>query len=161
MLVTRLRALLCMMLLSLAPDGLGADVRSARAGSFDTDAGRIALLRQRVRYIFVIYQENRSFDSYFGTFPRAEGLFSHPAQRQAGFAQPIVDLDGTVERIGPFRIGPAQYAADTDDVDHAHSRILAKMNVVAGSPRMDRFALTEERKYSPSGKPTLMAKQFG
>lgn len=28
--------------------------------------------------MFVIYQENRSFDSYCATFPGAEGLFSYP-----------------------------------------------------------------------------------
>ena len=27
------------------------------------------LMRRRLRYVFVLYQENRSFDSYFGTFP--------------------------------------------------------------------------------------------
>ena len=63
--------------------------------------------------------------------------------------------------IHPFRIGPAQYAADTDDVDHSHTGIDAKMDIVDGTPRMDRFALTEERKFSPTGNPTLQAKQFG
>src|SRR5579872_1607210 len=32
----------------------------------------LSLLRQRVKYVFVLYQENRSFDSYFGTFPGVE-----------------------------------------------------------------------------------------
>lgn len=41
----------------------------------------IRLLRQRVKYVFVIYQENRSFDSYCGTFPGAEGLFNDPASQ--------------------------------------------------------------------------------
>jgi phospholipase C len=34
------------------------------------------LIRQRVRYVFVIYQENRSFDHYFGTFPGANGIYT-------------------------------------------------------------------------------------
>lgn len=41
----------------------------------------IRLLRQGVKYVFVIYEENRSFDSYCATFPGAEGLFSYPASQ--------------------------------------------------------------------------------
>ncbi|HEV8073739.1 MAG TPA: alkaline phosphatase family protein, partial [Opitutaceae bacterium] len=37
------------------------------------------LLQSHVKYVFVLYQENRSFDSYFGTFPGADGLFSRPS----------------------------------------------------------------------------------
>ena len=44
------------------------------------------LIRQRVRYVFVIYQENRSFDHYFGTFPGANGIYDQ-ATRPPGFAQ--------------------------------------------------------------------------
>lgn len=44
------------------------------------------LIRQRLRYVFIIYQENRSFDHYFGTFPGANGIYGGPA-RVAGFAQ--------------------------------------------------------------------------
>jgi len=119
------------------------------------------LLRQHVKYVFVIYQENRSFDSYFGTFPGADGLFSRAAKDTPGFSEALLNTDGTIGTIHPFRIGPAQYAADTDDIDHSHSRIVAKMHVVAGTPRMDRFAVVEERKYTPFGKPSLLAKQFG
>lgn len=122
----------------------------------------IALLRSRVKHVFVIYQENRSFDSYFGTYPGAEGIYSHPPAETPGFQQPIVNVDGTTTTIQPFRIGPKEYAADTDDIDHAHSRIVAKMNVVDGTPHMDRFAEVEEQKYvTGSDNPALMAKQMG
>ena len=30
---------------------------------------KLSLIQQKINYVFVIYQENRSFDSYFGTFP--------------------------------------------------------------------------------------------
>ena len=119
------------------------------------------LLRQHVKYVFVIYQENRSFDSYFGTFPGADGLFSRPAKDTPGFDQPLINTGGRVITIHPFRIGPAQYAADTDDIDHSHSRIVAKMDVVNDKARMDRFALVEERKHAPFGRPSLAAQQFG
>jgi phospholipase C len=119
------------------------------------------LLRRHIKYVFVIYQENRSFDSYFGTFPGADGLFSRPAKDTPGFDQPLIDTAGRVITIHPFRIGPAQYAADTDDIDHSHSRIVAKMDVVNDKPRMDRFAVVEERKHTPFGRPSLAAQQFG
>jgi phospholipase C len=119
------------------------------------------LLRQHVKYVFVIYQENRSFDSYFGTFPGADGLFSQPASRTPGFYQELLNCDGSVGLIHPFRIGLRRFAADTDDVDHSHDYIMAKMDVLSGHPNMDHFALAEERKYSPTGDPTLEAKQFG
>ena len=35
-----------------------------------------SLIQQKIKYVFVLYQENRSFDSYFGTFPGANGLYS-------------------------------------------------------------------------------------
>src|ERR1019366_9042296 len=72
----------------------------------------IAAVQQKIKYVFVIYQENRSFDSYFGTFPGANGLFSQAASQTPGFVQKIVNTDGTSATISPFRIGPQQYAAD-------------------------------------------------
>jgi phospholipase C len=111
--------------------------------------------------VFVIYQENRSFDSYFGSFPGANGLFSQAAAQTPGFVQTIVNTDGSSGTISPFRIGPAQYAADTDDIDHSHTLTVAKMDVQNGVALMDKFAATEELKYSPTGNPSLQAKQMG
>jgi phospholipase C len=148
-----LTALVLAMLSSAPPFALRA--RAANGASLTV------LVRQKIKYVFVIYQENRSFDSYFGTFPGAEGYFSHVPALPAGFEQPILDTDGTTLSIHPFRIGPAQSAADTDDVDHSHTGIVTKMDIVDGIPRMDRFALTEERRFSPTGNPSLLAKQFG
>jgi len=130
----------------------------------------LRLLRKKVKYVFVIYQENRSFDSYFGTFPGADGLFGKDARHTPGFEQKIINTDGSVATIHPFRIGPGEkpcgavsacFAADTDDVDHSHPSIVAKMDIQNAVPQMDRFALTEERRYSPAGNPSLPAKQFG
>jgi len=132
-----------------------------------------ALLRRKIKYVFVLYQENRSYDSYFGTFPNAEGIFSHPAKDTPGFYQPLTNTDGTSGTIQPFRIGPKEFASDTDDVDHSHPMIVAKMHIEDGAPRMDRFAISEEGKRVKSGKPaeagkpptggepSLAAKQMG
>ena len=146
-----------------------------RDGHHDRD-DVIRLLQRKVKYVFVIYQENRSFDSYFGTFPGAEGLFTSPASETPGFNQTLVNTDGTMTTIHPFRIGPSEncpdstvngtstttcYAADTDDIDHSHPRIVAKMDITAGAAQMDKFAVTEELKFSPTGNPSIKAKQFG
>jgi phospholipase C len=128
-----------------------------------TEAQEIKLLRRKVKYVFILFQENRSFDSYFGTFPGANGLFSQPPAQTPGFSQPIENVDGSMGMISPFRLGPAQYAADLDDVDHAHINMAEKMDVVNGVAKMDHFALDEEKKYIKPGDklPSLMAKQFG
>jgi phospholipase C len=137
----------------------------------------VELLQRKVKYVFVLYQENRSFDSYFGTFPGAEGLFSRPAAQTPGFYQELIDTNGQQITIHPFRIGPYDqcpnskvngtvtgtcYAADTDDVDHSHPRIVAKMDIQSGVPLMDKFAEIEELKYyTPPANPSLKAKQMG
>jgi phospholipase C len=59
-------------------------------------AQKIALLRQHVKYVFVIFQENESFDHYFGTFPGANGLYqapdgATPANQTASFTQSYLD----------------------------------------------------------------------
>ena len=121
-----------------------------------------ALIRHHIKYVFVLYQENRSFDSYFGTFPGADGLYSQPAAQTPGFTQKIIGVSGKIETIQPFRIGRKQFAADTDDIDHAHPVMFAKMHIVNGNAEMNRFALGEERHYWKSGaKPSLKAKQMG
>lgn len=112
-----------------------------------TPAQLTALVRRRVKYVFVLYQENRSFDSYFGTFPGADGLFSRWPAHPAGFDQPLIDINGKTSVIHPFRIGPKQFAADTDDVDHSHSALVAKMHIANGAPQMDRYAVTEEKRF--------------
>lgn len=122
----------------------------------------LAALRAHVKHVFILFQENRSFDSYFGSFPGARNLFSQPPEATPGYVQEIVDTDGSKGTIRPFRIGPAQHAADTDDVDHSYPREALKMHVVDGIARMDQYVVQEELKYTPSGgNPPLKAKQYG
>ncbi len=137
-----------------------------------TDAQLISLLRHRVKYVFVLFQENRSFDHYFGTFRGANGLFSTGTTPRVPSAntQVLLNTDGTPGSISSFRIGTAQNAADLDDIDHAHPRMAAKMNVTNNIAAMDRFALNEQAKYfagspiNPAAAPaavSLKSKQFG
>ena len=121
-----------------------------------------ALIRHHIKYVFVLYQENRSFDSYFGTYPGADGLYSQPPAQTPGFDQRIIGVSGKAETIQPFTIGPKQFAADTDDIDHSHPIMFKKMHILDGQAEMNRFALEEEKKYWKSGlHPSLRAKQMG
>ena len=96
-----------------------------------TDAQKLLLLRKNIKHVFVLFQENRAFDFYFGTYPGANGLFSKPASQTPGFVQPIVNIDGTVGTISPFLIPTTVtdvnnktvpiYPADTASVDHSHA----------------------------------------
>jgi phospholipase C len=119
------------------------------------------LLRQKIKYVFVIFQENRSFDSYFATFPGARGLFSQPEKDTPGFEQYILNTDGTYSKITPFRIGQDYGAWDLDDVSHAHHPLVEKMDIVKGNSLMDQFALVEEGLHFDAQFPTLAAKQYG
>ena len=116
---------------------------------------KLELLRKRIKYVFVLFQENRSFDFYFGTYPGARGLFSQPASDTPGFVQPIVKTDGTVGTISPFLIPQSVtdvngktvllYPEDTDFVNHGHTAIDAKLHLDASHvAQNDRYAFTEE-----------------
>jgi len=137
---------------------------------------KLKLLRAKVKYIFVLFQENRSFDFYFATYPGADGLYSRPSSEIAGFTQPIVNTDGTVGTISPFRIPFSVvdangktvplYPSDITSVNHSHIAIARKLDLDAnGVARNDRYALTEEGVTLANGKPsripTLERKQFG
>ncbi len=99
----------------------------------------LAMLRSRVRHVFVIYQENHSFDNYFGTFPGAENLASADAQSH-GFRQ-YDPLGKTF--VTPFRIADP----DTESPSQSRGVIYDKMNGGA----MDAFVSTQE---------SLSAKKF-
>lgn len=92
----------------------------------------IANLRKHIKHVFVIYQENRSFDSYFGTFPGADNLAT-PQARAHGFRQ--------WDAIGKTWIKPFPLrAADTSDADHSREALLAKVD----HGKMDDYVGYEE-----------------
>ena len=147
-----------------------------------TQAQKLALLQKNIKYVFVLFQENRSFDFYFGSYPGAHGLYSQPPAQTPGFYQPIVNTDGTVTTIQPFSIpltvattargtaGPAGtnvplYPADTDSVNHSHVAYEEKIDLNGGTTLNDRYAVTEEgvvlTNGVPNHVPTLAQKQMG
>ena len=74
---------------------------------------RIQRLREKVKHVFVIFNENHSFDNEFGTFPGANGLFATPAGRRDSasigqWAQTYTDANGGLVTVRPFRIGPGE-----------------------------------------------------
>ena len=144
-------------------------------------AEKMQLIRRRIKYVFVLFQENRSFDFYFGSYPGADGLYAGPngpyaPGQVAGFTQTIVNTDGTLETVTPFKI-PATvtdakgktvplYPADIASVNHAHVAMARKIALDAsGVAQNTGYALTEEGvtvvNGKPSAVPTLERKQFG
>jgi phospholipase C len=137
---------------------------------------KLRLVRKRIKHVFVLFQENRAFDFYFSSFPGADGLYSQPPDQIAGFVQPIVDIDGTVGTISPFRI-PATildangktvqlYPADVAGINHSHVGIARKLSLDKDLvPHNDQYALSEEGVTLVDGKPSkipsLERKQFG
>ncbi|MGI4828737.1 MAG: phospholipase C [Janthinobacterium lividum] len=151
-----------------------------------TQAEKLALLQKKIKYVFVLFQENRSFDFYFGTFPGAHGLYSQSAAKTPGFVQPLVNTDGTVTTISPFSIPLSiktvastgttvplypvgttlpLYPADTDSVNHSHTAYETKIDLQNGVTLNDGYAITEEgvtlTNGVPNHVPTLKQKQMG
>ena len=161
--------LICALVLALVPPAQPGNARPIgkmavplrAADKPESDPAVWKLLRKRIKHVFVLYQENRSFDSYFGTFPGADGLFSQPVGETPGFYQSLVGTDGKPITIHPFRIGPKEYAADTSDVDHSHDGLVNKMHLVNGKPMMDHYALAEEKRHYKGDLPTEAAVQYG
>jgi phospholipase C len=101
----------------------------------------LANLRSHIHHVFVIYQENRSFDSYFGSFPGADNLATAEA-REHGFRE--WDAIGKTW-VAPFLLK----AADSLDADHSREALIAKTD----GGRMDHFVAYEEQ--NPLATPQL------
>jgi phospholipase C len=124
-----------------------------------TEVDKWRLLRQHIKYVFVIFQENRSFDHYFGTYPGADGLFADGARRTVpGSVQRIRNIDGSDATIAPFLIprtikdGNGRtvplYPEETASVDHSHDGVLHGLHFGTGHgavAAMDGFALAQEK----------------
>jgi phospholipase C len=146
-----------------------------------SQAEKLRLIRSKIKYVFVLFQENRSFDFYFGSYPGADGLYAGPAgpytaDSVTGFRQAIVNTDGTLGMITPFRIPSTivdakgktvpLYPADIASVNHSHMAIARQIALDSnGVAQNTEYALTEEgvtlTNGKPSKAPTLERKQFG
>jgi phospholipase C len=145
-------------LVAIAPrssDDVARYTRRVEDSPYLSHDQKLDLLRRKIKYVFVLFQENRSFDFYFGTYPGARGLFSQPKSETAGFVQPIVLTTGLVGSISPFKFPQSVtdtsgqtvelYPEDTDSVNHSHTGIDAKLDLNSENvAQNDRYAVTEE-----------------
>ncbi len=107
----------------------------------------VKLQRERIKYVFVIFNENHSFDNEYGTFPGVNGLYSNglkprSAEKTPAFTQTYTASNGLSVSVQPFRIGPGQNASAVDSVDHSHTGLATKIDVdpSTGVAKMDQFA---------------------
>ena len=132
-------------------------------------AEKWALLHQHIRYVFVLFQENRSFDHYFGTYPGANGLFAtysgasaqDPTQQSArdgaSFHQALWRRDGTIGAITPFLIPRTLtnadgktvqlYPEDIQSVAHSRASMASDMHfdrATRTTAKNDAYAITNE-----------------
>ncbi|HLY85769.1 MAG TPA: alkaline phosphatase family protein [Gaiellaceae bacterium] len=109
---------------ALAACGGGASVRSAAPRTGDIHA---------IKHVIVIMEENRSFDSFFGTYPHADGIprkHGRPIvcvpNGIGGCVKPFLDLNGA------------------DDAGGAHGPVAGQQDVDGG--RMDGFIRVTDAK---------------
>jgi phospholipase C len=131
-----------------------------------TNDQMIQLIQNKVKYVFVIFNENESFDHEFGTFPGVDGLYADPAgarlaSNTPGFTQTYTDVNGNAVTVQPFRIGPQQNATFMDSVDHSHTGLAKKLDVVYGQARMDHFSLDEYSRFASSSAASAAAQAQG
>src|SRR4051812_12040559 len=105
---------------------VGAAVLAATLTTGGSHAARPPVGIHKIKHVIVIMQENRSFDSYFGTYPGADGL---PRNADGSFAVCVPDPNGPCQK--PYH--------DPNDINGGsnHSRRAAYLDVDGG--RMDGF----------------------
>lgn len=123
----------------------------------------VALLRAKIKYVFVIFNENRSFDSEYGTFPGANGIYSdgqnpRSAANTPGFYQTYTDnLTGATVTVQPFRLDPKENSSVIDSTDHSNAGMIAKYDVQNGVPQMDGYAKREYQRFAGAAGTTPTA----
>jgi len=129
--------------------GCTSRMSAAAATSIDPNQALVTALRRHVKHIFIIYQENHSFDEYFGTYPGAENL-STALARSHGFRQ--YDPIGK-QWVTPFLITDP----DLDSPGHSRPALLAKMN--GGSA--DQYVARQEKDSVKDGHNAADAQAIG
>jgi len=104
-----------------------------------------------IQHVFIIFQENRSFDHYFGTYPGADGI---PTLPDGGFAPCLPQLDG-----GPC-VGSFHAHADVN-AGGPHGSTDATADIHGGA--MDGFVIQQEASASgcAPGNPTCSGDALG
>lgn len=156
--------------LATSTTSIGAQfARSPKDETSLTTAAKLALVQSKIKYVFVIFQENRSFDGYFGTYPGANGIFStypganpsdptaQPAIDNASYNQNIRNTDGSYTTLHPF-LSPRTikdvngntvqlYPESSYSVDHSHTGYISDFHLQdtnLSKPLDDGYALDQE-----------------
>jgi len=98
--------------------------------------------REKIRHVIVIMQENRSFDSYFGTFPHADGI-----PMRHGVPTVCVPDPASGQCVMPFH--------DPNDLSHGgpHGARNAAADIDGG--KMDGFVAVAETTRSPTPRDVM------
>ncbi|WP_027416997.1 phospholipase C [Aneurinibacillus terranovensis] len=99
-----------------------------------------------VKHTVVIYQENRSFDHYFGTYPNAPGFHALPGTPSVnGIPAGSYNLDRNGRPVYPY-LFPA-HQKKTSDVNHGYKDMIKAYN----NGLMDKFYEVSEKHIKGSG----------
>ncbi|MDB5052293.1 MAG: hypothetical protein JWM44_343 [Bacilli bacterium] len=100
-----------------------------------------------IKHTIIIYQENRSYDSYFGTYPNAPGFNALPGTPKAeGIPAGSYNLDENGNKVAPFLFDPNQLT--TEDVDHNFDDMVGAYD----NGKMDNFYAASEKHKKGTGK---------
>ncbi|WP_274652596.1 alkaline phosphatase family protein [Paenibacillus humicola] len=104
-------------------------------------------LKSPIKHLVVIYQENRSFDNYFGTYPKAPGFIALPGTPSANvIPDGAYNLDENGSKVAPFLFSNQEL--QTLDVDHSFD----DMQKAVDSGKMDGFYMSSENHTKGSGR---------
>jgi phospholipase C len=97
-----------------------------------------ASIRTPVKHLIVLFQENRSFDHYFGTYPKAMNLTGEPAfhaRRRTPAVNGFTDdlLFRNPNKVNPIRLGPG------DAVECSQTHVYKLEQQAADLGLMDKF----------------------
>ena len=128
----------------------------------------IEALREKSEICFVIFNENRSFDHEYGTFPAStasipmEKIRARPPTRRASRRPMSTQTPARPSRFSRFASARSRTRHSRTSTDHSHPGLAAKIDVENGVAKMDKFALVEWRRYARSGsvEGEAMGKQF-
>jgi phospholipase C len=111
--------------------GAGAILAAPAAAWAANDAGRRLIARaastpaagsdlEAVEHVVFLMMENRSYDHYFGDYPRGRGFNDHPSNSLGAFAQSYPGASTLVppDLLLPFHLDSTQGLECTDDLTH-------------------------------------------
>jgi phospholipase C len=95
-----------------------------------------------IQHIVVIMQENRSYDTYFGTYPGGDGIPSGYCNRDPKSGICVVPYhDPAMRQVG----GPHLASSEVIDVNNGLMNGFIKADELAGAPRVDVMGYKDQR----------------